>query len=131
MESNSLHELFTEYEKAFAALDIKKSAGFFSDTFISAGPRGAITQSKAEFLKLADQAAEFYKRVGQISAKILSLQETTVSDEYSMVRVHWGGSPSKKQEIILLNLMYRTLSRRSDRNQKLSCLSHTKMRRRL
>jgi len=90
VESNSLHELFTEYEKAFAALDIKKSAGFFSDTFISAGPRGAIAQSKAEFLKLADQAAEFYKGVGQTSAKILSLQENAVSDEYSLVRVHWG-----------------------------------------
>ena len=90
VESNSIHELFTEYEKAFAALDIKKSAGFFSDTFISAGPRGAIAQSKAEFLKLADQAAEFYKGVGQTSAKILSLQENAVSDEYSLVRVHWG-----------------------------------------
>ena len=90
VENNSLQELFNEYEKAFAALDIKKSAGFFSDTFISAGPRGTIAQSKAEFLKLADQAAEFYKRVGQTSAKILSLQETAVSDEYFLVRVHWG-----------------------------------------
>ena len=90
VENNSLHELFTEYEKSFAALDIKKRAGFFSDTFISAGPRGAIAQSKAEVLKLADRAAEFYKGVGQTSAKILSLQETAVSDEYSMVRVHWG-----------------------------------------
>jgi uncharacterized protein YndB with AHSA1/START domain len=90
VESNSLQVLFNEYEKAFAALDIKKSAGFFSDTFISAGPRGAIAQSKAEFLKLADQAAEFYRRVGQTSAKILSLKETAVSDQYSLMKIHWG-----------------------------------------
>jgi len=90
LESGSVQALFTEYEKAFAALDIEKNAGFFSDTFISAGPRGAIAQSKAEFLKLADRAAGFYKRVGQTSAKILSLQETGVSNEYSLVKVHWG-----------------------------------------
>ncbi len=69
---------------------MKKSAGFFADTFISAGPLGAIAQSKAEFLKLADQAAEFYRRVGETSAKILSADETPISNEYSIVKVHWG-----------------------------------------
>ena len=69
--------LFAEYEKAFAALDIEKSATFFADTFISAGPRGApLRRAKPEFLKLAHRAAEFYKSVGQTSARILSLQET-------------------------------------------------------
>ncbi len=90
LESDIIKGLFAEYEKAFAALDIEKSAGFFADTFISAGPRGAIAQSKAEFLKLAHQAAEFYKAVGQTSAKILSQEETAISNEYSLVKVHWG-----------------------------------------
>ncbi len=90
VESDPVQRLFAEYEKAFAALDIEKNAEFFADTFISAGPRGAIAQSKAEFLRLAHQAAEFYTSVGQTSARILSLQETMVSNEYSMVRVHWG-----------------------------------------
>ncbi|MCJ7608360.1 hypothetical protein MUP00_01640 [Candidatus Bathyarchaeota archaeon] len=86
----SIKKLFLEYEKAFSALDIAKNAEFFAEVFISAGPRGAIAQSKAEFLKLAHQAAEFYRRVGQTSARILSLQETPISGEYSMVKVHWG-----------------------------------------
>jgi hypothetical protein len=34
----SVKKLFSEYEKAFDALDIEKSAGFFADAFISAGP---------------------------------------------------------------------------------------------
>ena len=88
--NKSIEALFVEYEKAFAALDIRKSAGFFADTFISAGPRGAIAQSKAEFLTLADQAADFYRKVGQTSAKIISADETPISDEYSMIKVHWG-----------------------------------------
>ena len=28
--------------------------------------------------------------MGQTSAKILSLQETAISNEYSLVKVHWG-----------------------------------------
>ena len=88
--TNGVQKLFAEYEKAFATLDIEKSAGFFADAFISAGPRGAIAQNKAEFLKMAHEASEFYKRVGQTSAKILSLTETPISNEYSMVKVHWG-----------------------------------------
>jgi|WetSurMetagenome_2_1015567.scaffolds.fasta_scaffold12504_2 uncharacterized protein YndB with AHSA1/START domain len=90
LEGDVLQKLFADYEKAFSALDIEKSAEFFADTFMSAGPRGAIAQSKTEFLNLAKQAAEFYKKVGQTSARILSLRDTAVSNEYSLVRVHWG-----------------------------------------
>lgn len=90
LENDIIRELFAGYEKAFAALDMEKSAGFFADSFISAGPRGAIAQSKAEFLRMGHQAAEFYRSVGQTSAKILSLEETGISNEYSLVKVHWG-----------------------------------------
>jgi hypothetical protein len=86
----SLKKLFDEYEAAFKALNMEKSAGFFADTFISAGPRGAIAQSKIEFLKMGQQAAEFYRKVGQTSAKILIADENPISKEYTMVRVHWG-----------------------------------------
>ncbi len=88
--SPSVTSLFSEYEKAFRELDIRKSAEFYADTFISAGPNGTITQSKAELLKAAQQAADFYRSVGQTSAKILSLDESPISEQYSMVKVHWG-----------------------------------------
>ncbi len=90
VETDSVAKLFAGYEKAFAALDLEKSADYFSDTFISAGPRGAIARSKAEFLSMAGQAAEFYRRVGQTSARIISLGEIPVSDGYTLVKVHWG-----------------------------------------
>ncbi len=88
--SESVKRLFEEYEKAFSALDIARSAGFFADTFISAGPNGTITNSKAELLKSARQAADFYRSVGQKSARILSFDEQLISEQYSLVRVHWG-----------------------------------------
>ena len=90
IKDESIRKMFAEYEKAFAALDIQKNTEIFADTFISAGPRGAIAQSRAEFVKMAHQAADFYKSVGQTSARILAMDEVPISNEYSMVKVHWG-----------------------------------------
>lgn len=86
----SIKKLFEEYEKAFSRLDIEKNAEFFADAFISAGPRGTIAQSKTEFLTKSKQAIDFYKSVGLVSAKIISADEMQVSDNYSLVKVHWG-----------------------------------------
>ena len=90
-----IKKLFNEYEKAFSALDFKKSAEFFADAFMSAGPKGVIAEDKHEFVKLAAKATEFYKSVGQESARIMGMKETAISDQYSLVTVHWGVKFSK------------------------------------
>ena len=90
MDTAQIENLFIEYEKAFNDLDIKTSAEFFADTFISAGPKGTIAQNKKDFLKKAEQASAFYRSVGQSSAKIISKHIIPISDQYTMVTVHWG-----------------------------------------
>jgi ketosteroid isomerase-like protein len=87
---DSIKKLFAEYEKAFNALDVEKQVPFFAEHFISAGPKGSIAHGRDEFAKMASKAAEFYRSVGQTSTKILSMDETPISSEYSMVKVHWG-----------------------------------------
>ncbi len=87
---DSVKKLFAEYEKAFNALDVEKQVPFFAEHFISAGPRGSIAQGRDEFAKMANKAVEFYRSVGQTSAKILSMDEIPISNEYFMVRIHWG-----------------------------------------
>ncbi len=93
--SAATEKFFKEYEKAFNALDVEKQVPMFAEHFISAGPKGSIGQSRDEFAKLARQAADFYRKVGQTSAKILSMEETAISKEYSMVKVHWGATFQK------------------------------------
>jgi hypothetical protein len=63
---------------------------FFADTFISAGPKGTIAQNKKDFLKKAEQASAFYRSVGQTSARIISKNIIPISDQYTMVTLHWG-----------------------------------------
>lgn len=87
---NGIKNLFHEYERAFSDLDFERQAKFFADAFIMAGPKGAVSESKEAFLKNASRAADFYRSVGFTSAKIISLEETPISDQYSMVKIHWG-----------------------------------------
>ena len=93
--TDAVKKLFVQYEKAFNALDVEKQVPLFAEHFISAGPRGSIAQGRDEFARMASKAAEFYRSVGQTSAKILSMEETAISREYSMVKVHWGATFKK------------------------------------
>jgi len=105
--NGKIEQLFADYEKAFQELDLEKNAAFYSGTFISAGPRGSMAQSKKEFMQNAPAAADFYKKTGQASSKILSLTEMPISAHYTMVKVHWGLTFEKTgSEVIEFDISY-------------------------
>jgi ketosteroid isomerase-like protein len=95
MKKEKIENLFNDYEKSFDRLDFETIAGFYTDQFISAGPKGTVAQGKKDFLEKAGQAAAFYKSVGQTSARILSKKIVPISNEYCMVEVHWGATFKK------------------------------------
>jgi hypothetical protein len=101
MNTAKLDQLFAEYESAFSELDIEKNAALFADTFISAGPKGAVARNKDEFLQKAGKASEFYKSVGQTSAKIISKDFFPISNEYTMATIHWGVTFQKTGDKII------------------------------
>ena len=90
MSRDELDTLFKQYETAFNQLDLKTISGFYADTFMSAGPKGVIAESKKEFEDKAEQAANFYRSVGHNSARIISKRIMPICDKYSMVVVRWG-----------------------------------------
>ena len=90
MSRDQLDTLFKEYESAFDKLDVKTISGYCADSFISAGPKGSITQSRKDYEKKAEQATKFYKSVGRNSAKIISKRVMPICNDYSMVVVRWG-----------------------------------------
>lgn len=87
---DKMEKLFKEYEKAFASLDFRKIAELYTDAFMSAGPKGIIAENKKVYLEKSEQAAEYYKSMGMTSARILSMYQLSISDQYSLVTVHWG-----------------------------------------
>jgi hypothetical protein len=90
MSRDQLDTLFKEYETAFDKLDLKKISGYCADSFIAAGPKGSITQSRKDFEKKAEQTNKFYKSVGRTSARIISKRVMPICNDYSMVVVRWG-----------------------------------------
>ena len=90
MSRDQLDTLFKEYETAFDKLDVKTISGYCAESFISAGPKGSITQSRKDYEKKAEQATKFYKSVGRNSAKIISKRVMPICNDYSMVVVRWG-----------------------------------------
>ena len=87
---DTMDDLFKEYEESFAKLDFKSIAKLYGDSFISAGPKGTISNSKQDFINKAGEFAEYHKKVGMTSARKLSCYELSISNEYSLVTVHWG-----------------------------------------
>ncbi len=92
---DKLEKLFNEYEHCFGKLDFKKMTALFSDSFISAGRKGTLAENKKQFIQKAAEASTFYQQLGMNSAKILSRYELSISDNYSMVTIHWGVSFKK------------------------------------
>ena len=90
MSREQLDTLFKQYEEAFDKLDLKAITAHYADTFISAGPKGTISHNKKEFTEKAEQAASFYRSVGQKSARIVSKRVMPISNDYTMVVVRWG-----------------------------------------
>ena len=95
MSRDQLDTLFKDYETAFDKLDLKTISGYCADSFISAGPKGSIAQSKKEYEKRAEQVIQFYRSVGRKSARIISKRVMPICNEYSMVVVRWGVSFEK------------------------------------
>jgi hypothetical protein len=95
LTKDQIDAFFAEYERSFSALDMGKTGELYADTFIGAGPKGTITQSKTQFVEWGKKAAEFYRQAGQTGVKIINKQEQPITNEYTMVTVHWGATFEK------------------------------------
>lgn len=93
--STAVRKLFENYTVVFDTLDFKKQAEYFADTFIMAGPKGAVSQSKADFLEKAEVAVSYYKKLGMSSIKMMSLKEDPIGPDYVNATIHWGAKFEK------------------------------------
>jgi hypothetical protein len=106
MVDKRINALFEDYGKAFSSLALQKTAQLYSETFIGAGPKGIISNTRDEFIKNADKAAEFYRSVGQEKAEIKSMKETWFSENYVMVTIHWAAHFKSLDEPVEFDVSY-------------------------
>ena len=86
---NRIKKFFEEVELASNTLDLRLIDSQFADQFIFADPYGTRIVEKQKFLSVLPQRREFFKSLGHQSTKVLSLEETRLDDQYTMVKAHF------------------------------------------
>jgi hypothetical protein len=111
MNSKDKIKLFFEgVEKAGNSLDLDLIDSQFADQFIFADPNGTRVIEKQKFLPALPKRQEFFKSIGHQSTKVLSLEETPIDDQYTMVKAHFCCSfriqPGKSRRRVLIPPTY-------------------------
>ena len=86
---NRIRKFFEGVEQASNTLDLDLIDAQFADQFIFADPNGTRVVEKQKFLAFLPQRREFFKSLGHQSTKVLSLDETQLDDQYTMVKAHF------------------------------------------
>jgi hypothetical protein len=86
---NRIKEFFEVVEQASNTLDLKLIDSQYADQFIFADPNGTRVVEKQKFLAFLPQRKEFFKSIGHQSTKVLSLDQTQLDEQYTMVKAHF------------------------------------------
>jgi hypothetical protein len=87
--NDKLKKFFEGVEKASNTLDLDLIGSQYADQFIFADPNGARVVEKQKFLPFLPKRREFFKALGHQSTKVLSLEETLIDNQYTMVKAHF------------------------------------------
>ena len=86
---NRIKMFFEGVQQASNTLDLSLVDAQYEDQFIFADPNGARVIEKQKFLPVLPKRREFFKSIGHQSTKVLSLEETPIDDQYTMVKAHF------------------------------------------
>lgn len=80
---NRIQKFFEGVEKASHTLDLDLIGTQFAD------PNGTRVIEKQKFLPTLPKRREFFKALGHQSTKVVSIEETPIDDQYTMVKAHF------------------------------------------
>ena len=87
--NNKIKMFFDGVERASNTLDLDLIDSQYADQFIFADPNGTRVVEKQKFLAFLPQRKDFFKSIGHQSTKVLSLKETKLDDQYTMIKAHF------------------------------------------
>lgn len=87
--NESIKSFFEGIEKSSNSFDLDLIASQYEDMFMFANPDGTRVIEKQKFLSMLPKRWEFFKMLGHQSTKVLSLEETPIDSEYTMIRAHF------------------------------------------
>jgi hypothetical protein len=88
-QENKITAFFEGVEQASNSLNLDLIDSQYADQFIFADPNGTRVVEKQKFLPFLPKRQEFFKSLGHHSTRVLSLEETPIDDQYTMVKAHF------------------------------------------
>jgi hypothetical protein len=89
MNHDKIKLFFEGVEKVSNTLDLNLIDAQYADQFIFADPNGTRVIEKQKFLPALPKRRDFFKSLGHQSTKVLSLEETPIDNQYTMVKAHF------------------------------------------
>jgi hypothetical protein len=87
--SDAVEAFFQELDRANNRFDPNLLAPLLADTLVGADPNGAVLAlTKADFLAGISERRAYLSELGFRSVKTVPLEETALTDRYTMVRTH-------------------------------------------
>ncbi len=84
-----MESFFRTFEQLSAESDAAGVAGLYAPSFLFAGPSGSQLVRAADLQHAAAKRKELFKSLGWTSTQLVTLQETSLDDRYSLVRTEW------------------------------------------
>lgn len=89
-DGNSMQQWFRDYAEAVSRFDADRVSRQYADCYVEAGPGGShCIRNDETFRKALRQKREFMSGLGFKSAKAVSVVDSRLDQNYSMVKVHW------------------------------------------
>jgi hypothetical protein len=86
-----IRAFFLRYQEGANTFDPDLVTSQFTSHFMDAGPRGVMTfENDERFAQAVREREPFMRGIGFRDAKVLEIEPTTLSDNYSLVRVRWS-----------------------------------------
>ena len=87
---NSMQQWFSDYAEAVSRFDVDRVTRQYADSYVEAGPGGSVCiRNDDAFREALGQKRELMAGLGFKSAKAISVVDSRLDQNYSMVKVHW------------------------------------------
>lgn len=100
MTKQYIHSFFEKFEAATNRGDNEELVSLYAETFIFGGQQGTPAVKRDDFKMILPKRQEFFKSIGLVTTKLVSLDATSIDEKYSLVKVTWKITFAKNDQKI-------------------------------
>ena len=89
VQNGGVTTFFKAYERAIQTEDPDQFGRLYHESFLFGGVQGTRTLQLVEFLRFLPQRAEFAKKLGLTSTRLMTVEALAMDEKYILAKVAW------------------------------------------